>query len=177
MARRRDFVRGAAAIRSKRATLWIPFQPIVTTISAASTAVIIFSLNAAALALRPFTVVRTRGMLRVKSDQDVEDERYGGGFGIAVVSDQSVAIGATAVPTPVTDYGSDLWFVIEQIYASISSADDTGITDPLGVERILDSKAMRKVDVGQDIIVVAESPAFGTSMDLTSAFRMLVKLH
>ena len=110
MARRRDFVRGAVAIRQKRLTSWFQFQPGRTAFSSVG-GTVLFSLNAAALALRPFTIVRTRFLVSVVTDQVAADELVLGALGMAVVSDQAVAIGVTAVPTPITDMGSDLWFV------------------------------------------------------------------
>ena len=174
MANRHRVVRSRSA---RRESVWFQFGPVQQTVAAASTAAVAFSLNAAALALRPFTVVRTRGTIAYRSDQHTAEERYGGGFGIAVVSDQAVAIGVTAVPTPVTDYGSDLWFVIEQMYGTVGLTTDVGFEGNFGKERTLDSKAMRKVDVGQDLIVVLETPSFTVSFDTVMAFRMLVKLH
>ena len=105
---RRQFARGAAAISQKRLTSWFQFQPIRVTGAAGGT--IMFSLNAAALALRPFTIVRSRFEVGIISDQTAATEDQLGAIGMAVVSDQAVAVGVTAVPTPITDMGSDLWF-------------------------------------------------------------------
>jgi len=161
----------------RRQSLWIPLIPSTTVIAAASTATIIATLNASALALRPFTIVRTRGTLQARSDQTAGTEEYGCGFGMAVVSDQAVAIGATAIPTPVTDYGSDLWFLIEQMFGEFVLKTTVGIEGFHGVERQIDSKAMRKVEDGEDVIIVAETPLFTPSVELFSALRFLVKLH
>ena len=87
MARRRDFARGAHAIASRRETTWFEFQPVEVTIAAASTGILIFSLNAAALALRPFTIVRTRMLFNLRSDQAAAPETQRAAVGIAVVSD------------------------------------------------------------------------------------------
>ena len=49
-----------------------------------------------------------------------------------------------------------------------------------GVHRIVDSKAMRKVDVGQDIVTVVEGPGslLGAGGSIINSFdRLLVKLH
>ena len=66
---RRDFRRGAVAIRTSRVTTWFEFKPVSVTMSAADTAGVVFTLNVAALALRPFTIVRTRFMIDLRSDQ------------------------------------------------------------------------------------------------------------
>ena len=60
MARR--FVRG-----SRRKTLWAQFQQFAVT-NTGNASSIAFSLNAAALALRPFTVIRTHFSFFVTSD-------------------------------------------------------------------------------------------------------------
>jgi len=87
-----------------------------------------------------------------------------------------VAIGITAVPTPVTDYGTDLWFMIEQLEGATQVATQVGFRE-YGKDRYFDSKAMRKVDLGQDVAIVAETTAFQIGTLLTTSFRCLVKLH
>jgi len=71
----------------RRKSVWISFMPTQTVITPASTAVLIATMSASALALRPFTIVRTRGLLNYRSDQAAATEVYGCGFGMAVVSD------------------------------------------------------------------------------------------
>ncbi len=172
MARPRMIVRRGPT----RDTSWFGFAPASQTIAAASTAQIDFSLNAAALALRPFTIVRTRGIIYSRSDQLAATENYGGVWGMAVVSDQATAVGVTAVPTPITDMPSDLWFALESVngqLAILSAASGVEVGQTLH----FDSKAMRKVDIGQDIVVVRETSSFQTSWATVQSFRMLVKLH
>ena len=161
----------------RRETLWFSGSLAQNTFAAASTAVLLSSLNAAALALRPFTVIRTRGRISTRTDQVTAIENYNMFFGLCVVSDQASAIGVTAVPTPSTDNGSDLWFVFEQIqgHVLLTAADD-GIAVCCADQEI-DSKAMRKVEDGQDMIEVAESAAASSGQILTSFTRSLIKLH
>ncbi len=153
--------------------MWFGFEPTTVVLTAAG-GTINFSLNAAALALRPFTVVRTHFDLYIISDQDAADEDQMGAFGIAVVSDQAVAVGVTAVPTPVTDMGSDLWFV-HQIVLSAVKVAGTDLAFK-GEKYSVDSKAMRKCSIGQDIVVVSEFDASGAGFRLLMGGRMLVKI-
>ena len=171
MARRREFARGAAAIGKARLTTWMQFEPTAITMTAAG-GTIAFSLNAAALALRPFTVVRSHFELALRSDQAGAVETQAIGFGIAVVSDEASAVGAAAVPTPVTQAASGLWFVHQFVFS-----DESSLTDRTrgSTKRSIDSKAMRKVEVGQDIVVVGELGAIGGGAVLSIAGRMLVK--
>ena len=67
MARRFHNLR-ANMIRSGRKSFWFSGLHTRTTLAAASTATLVTELNAAALALRPFTVIRTRGYLTIVSD-------------------------------------------------------------------------------------------------------------
>ncbi len=174
MAGKRGYVMRRGVMR--RETMWISGGIAATTMATASTAVLSGSLNAAALALRPFTVVRVRGMLHSRSDQISADEGYSCSFGLAVVSDQASAIGVTAVPTPDTDRGSDLFFVFEDMIGHFGFTTGTGYRQ-LGEARGFDSKAMRKVNDDQDVVVTKEATSISNGVILTDVFRMLLKLH
>jgi len=167
--RKSGFIRRSGVMR--RESLW--FSGIdVSTALGANSASLTASLNAAALGLRPFTVVRTRGVLLLESDQTAAAERTSVSFGQAVVSDQAVAIGVTAVPTPVTDQGSDLWYVYESLVHSFVN----NAMGPAYNFKEFDSKAMRKVEDGQDLATVIEN-ARGLGCTFSQVFRTLIKLH
>ncbi len=161
--------------RNRRESLWIGFVTSETSIATASTAVLAFVLNAAALAQRPFTVVRTRLFWYVRSDVVTGGEEYGGALGMCVVSDQAEAIGVTAVPTPVTDIGSDLFFVFEQQYGRFGGTQ----VEEVGQRKEIDSKAMRKVVEDESVILTLESGPGAVSASMVSVIggRMLIKLH
>jgi len=172
MARRRDFVRGSGAIARKRETSWFEFPPIRFALAGPDTATLVFSLNVPALAFRPFTVVRSHFVIGVESDQAAAIEQQQIGFGIAVVSDQAVAVGVTAVPTPIADMASNFWLLHQLLYGDASTLTDRTI--PM-VSRQIDSKAMRKVELGQDIVIVAETGSGSDGALVTVGGRMLVK--
>ena len=146
-----------------------------TTIQGTGVTVLLGSLNATALAMRPFTVVRTYLQVQLQSDQSAAIERQFAGVGMCVVSDQASAIGVTAVPTPILDLGSDLWLLHQLVFA-----DESNLTDRTrsSTKVAVDSKAMRKVNNDEDLIVVMEvgSPPFG-GVTLDVVGRFLVKLH
>ena len=166
--RRVSFQRG-----ERRKTVWVDVATTESTLVGAPTVVLINSASAGLLDLRPFTIVRVRGYLFVTSDQFAATESYGVAMGAAVVSDQAVAIGVTAVPTPVTDKQSDLWFVFENLFSRATVSAGPNELSPVGIK--YDSKAMRKVEDGQDIIFTLENEINGVRV-LHSA-RMLIKLH
>ena len=175
MARKSGFVRRGGSMR--RETLWFGGAFSAQALAAASTAVLTTSLNAAALALRPFTIVRTHAYLHVNSDQVGASENYSVAFGRAVVSDQASAIGVTAVPTPATDNASDLWYFHQVLMSRFLFADGTGLNPDIGVQGSYESKAMRKVEDGQDVISVVETTNISSGADIFHFFRTLVKLH
>ena len=78
------------------------------------------------------------------------------------------------MPTPFTDMGSDFWFVHKNLYADESSLTDRTRSS---TKASIDSKAMRRVDVGQDIVVVVEFATGSGGLILSTAGRMLVKAH
>ncbi len=169
-------VRGGAR---RRETLWFAGSYIESLFTSGGISILISGLSAAALALRPFTVIRSRGYLSVQPDQTAATESQLCGYGACVVSDQSVAVGAGSVPTPVTDSGSDLWFLYEPFLQEFQfqSAVGSGGVGRMGMERTLDSRAMRKVEDGQDIITVGETDSASDGLVMRSFLRLLVKLH
>ncbi len=161
----------------RRESLWLGFDPASQTITTPDTAVITHALNAAALALRPFTIIRTRLLISIRTDASSSNENQAGAFGMAVVSDQALAIGITAVPTPTTDIGSDLFFVYESLMSDIIFT--TSGAGSAGQYYQVDSKAMRRVNDDEDVSIVVENgPAVtGEGARYRVMGRMLIKLH
>jgi len=163
--------------RQVRQSVWAGFTPAGFTFTAAG-GTLLFSLNATALALRPFTVVRTRLSALLISDAPGAAETYGAAMGMAVVSDQAAAIGITAIPTPITDVGSDLFFVYQLMMGS--NLFTTSGAGAQGVNFEIDSKAMRKVGDDSDVVMTAEFStlsAAGQGSTLFIGGRQLFKLH
>ncbi len=171
---RRQFVRGSALRQGqRRETLWIGQPLVASTLAALNSAAIQSSLNAAALALRPFTIIRHRLLIYLTSDQEAASELQFAAFGACVVSDQARAIGISAVPTPVNEVSFDLWFS----HRWIASGHGAGTVDSQrGTPYEIDSKAMRKVEEGSDVINVVEN-ATADGVIISVAGRMLIKLH
>ncbi len=176
MARRRATGRFPALRQGqRRETVWLDVAASDNTLAASGTQVLINSLNATALALRPFTVVRTRGTWLVTSDQNAATESYFGNLGYAVVSQQAEAIGIGAIPTPATERGSDLFFVLETWPGFLRFGSAIGSHSEM--PREYDSRAMRKVNDDQDIVVVIEAGIGGSGIDVQNVGRFLLKLH
>jgi len=160
---------------TKRQSVWFSFPPIRLGLS--NTGAVLYTLNTLALALRPFTIVRSYFEMLLLSDQTAAKKEFGAAVGLCVVSDQAVDIGVSAIPIPVDDLGSDLWFAHQLLFGAQGSGTDGGSN--LGHHFAIDSKAMRKVGLGSDISVTAQSMA-GSIADgsvLLIAGRMLIKTH
>jgi len=161
----------------RRETLWLAYTATISTV-ALGTGQITFSLNAAALALRPFTIVRSRGLYTLASDQIANSESQYAAFGHIVVTDQASAIGVTAVPTPFTEPASD-WHVYETLGNRFVLSSAVGIDAGATMNVNYDSKAMRKVDLGEDLLQILETGPTGLTegVIIQEFHRVLLKLH
>ena len=171
MARRRGVIRASAP---RRGMVWLSAL-VGTTVLPASFSVLLAVLNAAALALRPFTIVRTHLVVSYTSDQVAASELPFGALGMIVVTDTAAAIGITAVPKPASNTDSD-WFVWQGLIAEFNFADGTGFQGNAARQYIVDSKAMRKVGNDDDMVIVGQSSAT-VGAQITIRGRFLVKLH
>ncbi len=159
----------------RRETVWVEIAATNTALGAASTAVLFTGFSATLLALRPFTIVRTRGSWLVSSDQNSATETQMVALGMAVVSDQALAIGVTAVPTPFTDLSSDLFFLHEIATRRLEFITGIGAVWQVGMP--FDSKAMRKVEEGADVALSIETSGVSDGANVSKSGRMLIKLH
>jgi len=171
--RGRRIIRGGRQVRE---TIWLSLPAAFDTLATSGTAALSSSLNAGALALRPFTIVRTHINWVCLTDQSAASEFFVGNLGLAVVSDQAAAIGVTAVPTPATDLDSDLWFLHQSWMGEFAFGDATGFAQNDN-NRNIDSKAMRKVNGDEDVVVVKEAGIGSSGVIVGTVGRMLVKLH
>ena len=120
-------------------------------------------------------VRRTRGRFLFTSDQAAIFEGSVAAFGMIVVNDLALAAGVASIPGPITDANDDGWFVWESMPmlqgntdGSSSSAVGVGGAN-YGVE--FDSKAMRRVEEGFGIAVVAEVAS--VTVELTMGISLL----
>ncbi len=174
---RRRFGSVVPALRQgqRRQTEWLA-SAVVTDVTTLLPLNIILDqlLTTAELAKRPFTVVRTRGLLTVWSDQAAAFETAFGAMGFMVVSEKAAALGVTAVPTPVLNQKDDGFFVYEPFQAS---AGNTVVGQSDGRQMIsFDSKAQRKVEEGQNIVITLENSSAADGLFYLLQFRMLIKV-
>jgi len=164
-------------VRQISKTLWGGVFETRTVLAAANSAAVTNITGAAVLAQRPLTVIRFHGYMHVRSDQTAAAESYQVAMGACVVSDQSVAIGVTAVPTPFSDADSDAWFLHEEFAGRFEFISGVGFEGDSGVGRKFDSKAMRKIEDGFQLIVVLENSSISLGTEVTLSGRILLKTH
>jgi len=161
--------RGISPRGPKRTSTWVGSadQGIV---SVAAGATVIVESNAT---LIDTTIVRTRGLMTAQPASFGVDAMIIGAYGIGIVSDQAFAAGAASLPGPWTDKDWGGWLVWLPIAFRFEATTDVGRL-LASVSMQMDSKAMRKVQANETVVTIAESQA--TAFDVTSVFRMLVKL-
>ncbi len=171
--RKSGFILRAGVMR--RETFWLGIGHNSVALAASATAALTNSTPADILAQRPFTIVRTIINWLAHSDQSAATENYVGNVGYSVVSEQAIAIGISAVPTPATDQGSDMFF-LHQSWEGRFELVGADVTTNL-VSREVESKAMRKVEDGQDIAFAVEAGIGEAGVTIKTVGRMLIKLH
>ena len=172
MARHRIVTRGGR----RRETSWLDVELASNVVNTSGT-LISHVMVAAELAKRPFTVIRSILEVLITSDQLGADEFQMSAIGMCVVSSQAVAIGVTAVPTPLTDQGSDLWFLHQNLLNDFLFISGVGVDGSAGRRYGLDSRAARKVNDDQEIIVVLETGGISSGANIIVSGRVLIKEH
>ena len=160
-----------------RTKMWIGFGVGSTTIVGSSDQ-LVASYSAAALLLRPFTILRTRALFTYESDQSAVSERPIGSIGATIVTAAAQAVGITALPDPsgITGDADADWFIWQALMVSYEFLDSTGANGNVSVQYVIDSKAMRKVGPDDDLVLVsAQETASGAV--LTTNGRQLIQLH
>jgi len=162
--------RVASAGFNRRKTRWVgSSSPDGTTSLAANT--ISFDQQFTA-GEEPETLVRTRGLLLVQSDQVAAREEAMGALGMAVVRVTAAAIGVTAIPAPIDEISDDVWYLWEPWVCAQNAAGTTA-----GIWKFpFDSKAQRKLVDGDAMVAVVQNAddAFGVEYELV--FRQLLML-
>ena len=162
-------------VTQRRKTLWLGRQFSTAEIAVAANSFIVDSvLTTAEKALRPFTITRTIGLLSVRSDQTAASEIPFGAIGALLVSDKASALGATAIPDPVTFVADDYWFVYQAWVAYyIAGTQDQARQWVMPFE----SKAQRKVQEGDDMLMMFANGSAAFGCQYTLNYRVLIKTH
>ena len=167
------FPRGGVATR--RRTGWEPGPEGI--LSPASSAVSLFPTGRTLLS-DGNTLIRTRGELAlILLTTSAPQSGFQVAFGMCIVSAKAAAIGATAVPGPLTEISWEGWFFHWQGTVKIAVLTEFHVEPMASVRVPIDSKAMRKTDTDETILGVLETVEVGTStMHAELRSRQLFKL-
>ena len=149
-------VRGSAP---KRFTTWGAVQSTEFVVMPASSKIFVASFSAAGLAnLARSTLIRVRGLITIRSDQQVAIEEASGAFGVAVVTETARALGVTALPDPVADAAGDYWQTWQAWTAPpLMGAVASGSPSPSQMQYVIDSKGQRKLADLDAIVLMASN--------------------
>jgi hypothetical protein len=146
---------------------------VVQTITSNS-AILLNVFGAEQLAFRPFTILRTRLDINFRSDQFANTESPTGAYGEIIVKEDATAIGITAVPTPLSSPEAD-WYIYQGMTAPFVFSTAAAFNE-MGVRYMIDSKAMRKVTIVDDLAAVFEMRNVGGGF-INIEGRQLIQLH
>ena len=121
------------------------------------------------------TLVRTRGLFAIRTDQPTADENQIGAIGMAIVTAQAVSVGITVIFHPATDAAWGGWFWHAYYAHRIEVVIGAGFAFDGVFQTIIDSKAMRKIDEDERLVVVIENLADG--IEVLTNERFLTKVH
>jgi len=161
----------------RRDTFWLSAFLDGFQITAANADILLSGFTSAQLAAvnaADATLVRTRGALIGLSDQATAAEGGVIGFGIMFQNERARVAGSASCPRPLSDPDGG-WFVHEILPWMSRSTTDVG-QENAGFERIIDSKAMRKVKGNDSMIFRIENGSSSFGMRLTFGLHFLFKV-
>ena len=123
------------------------------------------------------TVLRTRGMIAVRSDQIATTELQLGAFGMIRVTDVALAAGVASVPGPGTDASDDGWFVWQPIDQAFILNTAVGFDSVGFVQYPIDSKSKRIIQEGEVVAIVCENTHATQGFKIVVSLRMLTQVR
>jgi len=122
----------------------------------------------------PATIVRTRLELSIKPTTTASDTNMVGAFGVAFVNTVAATLGITALPGPAAECAWGGWFVWQPIVTSFQVTTDVGFQGQIDRKYTIDSKAMRKFESDQALVMMIENNT-AVAWLFAVAGRLLVK--
>ncbi len=162
--------------REPSAKDWSGIVPTIYTVVAAGTKVLLGSFTLSNSGIDE-TILRTVGLISVKSDQVAGSESQIGSFGMIVVSTNALTAGAASIPGPVTDIGNDGWFLYRSFINDVVVFDGTGVQSSYDQKYEFNSKGKRIIQSGQAVAVMVENAHATTGLSIAVTIRMLSMRH
>ena len=168
--------RTARTFQSRRHNrAWSGVHSVTTTAVAAGAKVLLGSF--APTTSGDVTVLRSVGVISIKSDQAVSTELQQGSFGMIVVTDVALATGITAIPGPVTNMADDGWFLFQSFHQEFTFLTGVGFNNNGMNSMQFDSRAKRIVEDGRSIAIVVENANASHGFDVAFTIRLLSEVY
>jgi len=117
------------------------------------------------------TILRTVGILSVKTDAPTADEDQVGAFGMILVTDLASGAGVASLPSPIFN-GDDDWFVHQMFgYSFLADTSVGTIQDATMLQ--FDQKARRRLTTGRVAAIVCENIHASQAFNIFWQVRML----
>jgi hypothetical protein len=123
------------------------------------------------------TLVRTRGFAALRSDQVAASEPQLLTYGVAIVKEAARLAGAASLPDPFTDADDSIWQTWGQMFGRIEVLSAVGFDGQNQSTQVIDSKAQRKIDTGESLVLMATNANATSGLSITMGLRFLFKLH
>ena len=124
------------------------------------------------------TIIRVRGMVEMRlAATDAAGSGMSGAMGLIIVDDRAFAAGAASVPRAFSDRLDDGWFW-HQLFSIHPETTSLELNASMSLHFEIDTKAMRKIPVGQTLVGVTEiiTEVGAVSLSQYIGTRVLVKL-
>ncbi len=157
----------------RRKTVWIGTANTVTLGIAAGASVIHSSFAPDALSMLAPTVARVRGLFRVFPQVWTADLSYSGAFGLAIVSDEAFVAGAASIPRPHDDDDWGGW-IVHGYYNGHVEASAVNAGSLVFEPYVVDSKAMRKVELNETLVWMVEAQSGAVTIQLQARVLMML---
>jgi len=124
------------------------------------------------------TVVRLRGRFSIYLTlATAVGDGFQGAFGIGLATAAAVAVGATAVPTPITEQQWDGWLYWTPISVHGAVVSSTALGNETKMDFEVDTKAMRKLTTEDALYSMIQVTEIGTATaEVFFDSRVLIKL-
>jgi len=92
------------------------------------------------------------------------------------VSTNAANAGVASIPGPMAVAEWDGWFIYEMFGQTMQLGSGVGFEPRFGVERVIDSRAQRKIEDNMSVAVVFENGTNGLGTEVLVNLRLLFKL-
>ncbi len=126
---------------------------------------------------QPLTLIRSRGVALVSSDTTAASETQHCFMGVAIVKEAARVAGAASLPDPFANGDDGVWQTWRAMPNKFTRGDTTGFAAFAGTSYEIDSKAQRKIETGESLVLMLTNAHATEGLSVIINMRFLFKLH